>query len=446
MFLRYTNLLSPDAPIPTGGGGNTVNTGGMGKEDIIKFLGDDEPDPNDKKDIIDLEPKDKDKDKDKDDDDKLPKGKNKDEEKDDDKEEDDEEEDELEDIVGDLEEPDEEKLALVTPVRRKEILAKYPKIFKDFPYLETAYYREQQFTKYFPTMDDAKSAVDAVETWQTLEKDLAAGKTEGIINSVKAANPKAFNKLVDDYLPTLARIDPKAYGHVLGNVIKHTIHQMVSEAKRSDNKALNSAAQLLNQFVFMSSEYTPPTNLSSDKDDEPDEQEAKISERETKFLEQQIKSAQGDLDTRVNNIYKSTIEANIDPKQSMSDYVRRQATRDAMESLSDAIGRDDRFKIIVDKLWAYAKTKDFDKPSLDRIKSAYVAKARTLLPTVIKKARNEALKGTGKRVTEDKDDEVIRRTSRSEKSRSQSSDRNDKSPKGAVPKGMSTLEYLMSDD
>ena len=35
----------------------------------------------------------------------------------------------------------------MTPVRRKEILAKYPKLFKDFPYLEKAYYREQQFTE-----------------------------------------------------------------------------------------------------------------------------------------------------------------------------------------------------------------------------------------------------------------------------------------------------------
>lgn len=59
-------------------------------------------------------------------------------------------EDELKELEEELEGPKEEDLELTTPVRRKEILKKYPTLFKDFPYLEKAYYREQQFTKYFP--------------------------------------------------------------------------------------------------------------------------------------------------------------------------------------------------------------------------------------------------------------------------------------------------------
>jgi hypothetical protein len=50
---------------------------------------------------------------------------------------------ELKEIEEELEPPTEEQLELVTPVRRKEILTKYPNLFKDFPYLEKAYYREQ---------------------------------------------------------------------------------------------------------------------------------------------------------------------------------------------------------------------------------------------------------------------------------------------------------------
>ena len=38
----------------------------------------------------------------------------------------------------------------------------------------------------------------------------------------------------------------------------------------------------------------------------------------------------------------------------------------------------------------------FDKESTDRIKSAYLSKAKTLLPSVIKKARNDALRGLGR--------------------------------------------------
>src|SRR6187399_1594582 len=68
------------------------------------------------------------------------------------------EDDELKEIEEELDGPKEEDLELMTPVRRREILAKYPKLFKDFPYLEKAYYREQQFTEVYPTIQDARAA------------------------------------------------------------------------------------------------------------------------------------------------------------------------------------------------------------------------------------------------------------------------------------------------
>ena len=62
----------------------------------------------------------------------------------------------LKEIEEELEGPKEEDLELTDSSSRKEILAKYPKLFKDFPYLEKAYYREQQFTEVFPTIQDAR--------------------------------------------------------------------------------------------------------------------------------------------------------------------------------------------------------------------------------------------------------------------------------------------------
>src|SRR6267142_1435217 len=66
--------------------------------------------------------------------------------------------------LEDEEEQPEEQLELVTPSSKRDILAKYPKIFKDFPYLEKAYYREQQYTEVFPNPADAKKAAADSET------------------------------------------------------------------------------------------------------------------------------------------------------------------------------------------------------------------------------------------------------------------------------------------
>src|SRR5215510_11268328 len=69
------------------------------------------------------------------------------EEKEDEKKDEKTVEDELEAELEEDQKDLDENLELALPVRRKEILAKYPDIFKDFPYLEKAYYREQAYAE-----------------------------------------------------------------------------------------------------------------------------------------------------------------------------------------------------------------------------------------------------------------------------------------------------------
>src|SRR5262245_14725457 len=228
MFLLFNrwNLIpffAVETPTPSAGAGDKTPSGEMGKEDMIEFLGDDEDDQE----TIDLT-----KDKSKDKDDKTPlKSDETDDEEEIPEESEEEEEDELADLEAELEEPTDDQLELVTPVRRREILAKYPTIFKDFPYLEKAYYREQQFTELLPTIEDAKQAVQAKDTLDRFESDLMSGNAETILKVVKQQDPNAFYKIADNYLTTLRNVDEKAYYNVLGNTIKHTVAAMAQEAR-----------------------------------------------------------------------------------------------------------------------------------------------------------------------------------------------------------------------
>lgn len=458
MFKLFSNpplYFSPDAPGGASGsdsgGGSRILPDGDSKEDIIEFLGEDDDTPE----TIDLEDKGKGKGKEKET--PAPKRKEKDEETPADDEtpddgeetpEGEDEDDELAEIEQELEEPTDEQLELVTPVRRREILKKYPQLFKDFPYLEKAYYREQQFTELLPTIEDAKAAVEKSEILDRFEADVMGGNTETILKAVRETNPNGFLKIVDDYLPTLAKVDEKAYFHVIGNVTKHTIAAMVGEARKTNNEQLQQAAHLLNQFVFGTSEWQPPRNLANNEQPKDDSRERQLTEREQTFVRQQFESTRGELNTRVNNTLRNTIDANIDPKSSMSDYVRKNASRDALDTLETLINQDSRFKTLVDKLWEKAFEENFSKSSVDRIRSAYVSKAKTLLPSVIKKARNEALRGIGKRVKDDTTDESTPRRGPVPAGRPRSQDAR---PTGKVkdakdiPRGMSTLEFLNSD-
>lgn len=421
----------------------------LSKEAMIKFMDDDKDDDVKPLKLDDKE--DKDDKLDKDDEKKSKKDEIELEEDDDD---DKEEDDDLEDVddLEDLEEISEEKLELMTPVRRKEILAKYPKLFKEFPYLERAYYREQQFTELLPTIDDARTAVDKSNVLDAFEADLLNGNTEKILTGLKRESPEAFNKLIDNYLPTLSKVDNDAFFHVIGNVVKNTISSMVNEAKKSENPALQEAALILNQFVFGTSEFVPPSQLN--KGDRKDDKEDKISERERAFVQKQYDTTKSNLNTKVDNVLKATIESNIDPKNSMTGYVKTAAIRDAHEQLNKLMEGDIRLKTIIDKLWESAFKSDFSQGSIDKIRSAYLSRAKTLLPEVIRKARNEALKGLGKRVASDKSDEETDETPTRRNrgslpvGRSTSSSNSGKSASqkaGEVPRGMKSIDFLMQD-
>jgi len=440
--------IAPGTPASIGKGGNsgvpTVNQP-TSKEDVIEFLGEDD----ESTDVIDITDKPTkgtgNKGKDKTNTEKELSSETQDDDETSD-EDDTDDIDELDELEQELKGPTDEQLELVTPVRRKEILNKYPNLFKDFPYLEKAYYREQQFTELLPTIDDAKTAVAKAQTLDNFEADLMKGNTETILKALKKENNEGFNKLVDDYLPTLARVDERAYYHVLGNLTKHTIVAMVQEARRSNNEVLQSAASILNQFVFGSTDFKPPVNLSKSS---PEEQKSddKVSEREQALIRKQFDSVHGELNTKVNNTLKNTIDAHIDPKGSMSDYVRRNAARDALTSLNDLISKDTRFKALTDKLWEKAFESDFSKETTDRIRSAFLSKAKTLLPSVIKKARNEALRGTGRHV---KDDDNQSETTSNNRGPIAAGRPRSQQPSGKIssgkdiPKGMSTLDFLNS--
>ena len=364
------------------------------------------------------------------------------------KEEEDEEIDELKELEEELKGPTEEDLELMTPVRRREILAKYPKLFKDFPYLEKAYYREQQFTEVFSTIQDARMSADKARVLDDIESQVMNGDISSVLTAALQEDPNVFYKIADNYLPTLKKVNQQAYYNVLGNVIKDTIITMVKEGRALGDQGapLQAAANVLNQFVFGSQNFTPPQSLSKQARPEEVQKEQQIAQERQQQVYSQFTSVKDDLQTRADNVLKSTIDQHIDPSGTMTDFVKTHATKEAMDTLDSLIQKDTRFRGLLDKLWERAFQTNFNKESTDKIKSAYLSKAKTLLPTVIKKARNNALGG---RKRESVQEDILGTTASKKgpitpgRSTSPSSGKF-KSAKD-IPRNMSTLDVLMKD-
>jgi hypothetical protein len=303
-------------------------------------------------------------------------------------------EDELE-----LVEPDEEiekldlnkedDLTIDAPPRKKEILKEFPEIFKKFPFLEKMMYRDREYTELFGSFDDAKELAEKSENFNAFESQLLSGDTKEILKGVKDADEKAFNIIVDNYLPSLAEVDKEAYFHVVGNLNKRLIIEMVQEANDTNNDDLKQAALLVNQFVFGSSKFTAPT-LRVEKKDLTESSEAE--KERLSYTKERFEAARDDLQTQVDNTLRATISDYIDPKGVMSPYVKKNAVADAMKILGSSIAADGSIVKNLDKLWRSAFESKFDRNDLGKIKSYYLSKAKGNLKNAILKARAEALK------------------------------------------------------
>lgn len=311
----------------------------------------------------------------------------------------------------------EEELDIDAPPKKRELLAKYPDIFKNFPWFEKMIYRDRQWTELFGSYDDAKVIAEDAQILQKFETELMGGSIEGTLKAVKENDPKAWDKIVDSYLTSIAKVDKDAYVEICGNIGKHIIHDIAKEARsllnsgaKEQGELLQQVALNLNQYLFGSSQYTPPKPRVEGR---VNEEEERINEERSAYNRERYENARDDLQTRVDNTLRATIAEYIDRNNEMSPYVKRNAINDAMKILHNAIGNDVAFRKNQDKLWEAAINGRFNQNLLNQIKSSYLGKGKSLLKAVIAKARAEALKdNVPSRREEEQEEEESRPTRR----------------------------------
>ncbi len=226
---------------------------------------------------------------------------------------DDDEELELSDTDEEIEKIDlakDENLDIDAPPRKKEILKKYPELFKEYPFLEKMMYRDKAYTELFGSFDDAKELAEKADSFNQFESQLLSGNTEQVLREVKESDEKAFNIIVDDYLSTLAKVDKDAYFHVVGNLNKRLIMEMVEEANSTNNEDLKQAALLLNQFIFGTSKFEAPKNRVDKKIST---EQSEVEKERLAYVQERFETSRDDLQTQVDNTLKATISDYIDP-------------------------------------------------------------------------------------------------------------------------------------
>jgi hypothetical protein len=345
-------------------------------------------------------------------------------------------------IEGDKQEELTDEIDIRPALTKKDLLAAYPDILKKFPQLERTIYRERQFSELFPTINDAKQIIERAETLDNAESQLMSGDVSAILDSVRQNDREAFLRIVDNFLPTIDKLDRGTYLHLVGNLGKQFIKQMSAEATRfgkdsNQGKLLSQTAIVMHQMLFGNSEWSEPTPLAKPISEE----QKKNNEREKEIMQNRFVEVQSDLNDRVTNAIKATVMQYIDPKESMSPYVRDKAIDDVGIKLQNLIDSDEQFKNKLDALWEQVFQSNFSRASQEKVKAAFFAKAQVHLPDIIKSVRAAALAGMGRQVSRakpDKEDNPRATPQNNGRSTTNKSGSNDDQPR----RRESTKDYL----
>lgn len=330
--------------------------------------------------------------------------------------EDDTEEDEDDDTDDDSDDDEsdvDDKIEIDAPPKKKLILAKFPELFKEFPFLEKMLYRDREINTLFGGIDEAKEAYERLEelsgkeeVYNQIDSSLMEGRADGVLKILKDTDENAYNKYIDNYLTNLHAFDKDAYFDVTGNFVKQLVKGLHATGTRLGNEDILTAALELNKFIFNDDILKPATIRAKAEDKESEEAKKVKTEREA-FVKERFDISRNDLQEKVDKKLRATIESYIDPRKTMPDYVRKNAIKDALVNLTESFSGDKQFERGLTKLWQKAFAENFSKPTLDAIESFYLGKARINLHPAIKKARAEALGGSKPPKVKAKADDVV---------------------------------------
>ena len=314
---------------------------------------------------------------------------------------------EAEELEEKPEEEPEEKPQEINPIYDrptiKQINEKFPDFFKKFPSMRDMYFREAEYSKVFPTIEDAKEASENNEVFSNIREDVFKGSIDRFLYAVKESDPKALDKIAENILPNLNKISPDAHLKATLPLMQNIVKAAFIEGKRTGNENLMHAAEHLSNYLFNDHEIAS-SGKSLIKPPEQDDRVKEIEDREKSYEVRRFQdfdnSVRTDGATRLQELVlekNSEGKDKIDPEGVLSEFVRNAVIEKVIKQVNDQMLADRTFQAQMQKLWVNSKRNGYDADSKSRILSAFLARAKSLIPAIRAKLVSEAL-GTSSKI------------------------------------------------
>lgn len=258
---------------------------------------------------------------------------------------------------------------------------KFPEFFKEFPQMKHVIGREMAYSNIFPSIDEAKDAQTDSNNFDILNNYFESGDTKEICSLMKDTDEKAYEKFVDNFLPTLQTQDSNTFYKITAPLIQNVINQVYSANKGRDENIQN-AALVIADYLFGNEDFaknSPKITNVEDSRNNNTERDKFFSERESLFqteisssVTQEVKDAI--FDDIINQFPDQKIPDN------MKDLIADQVDS-SFYKIDKSLGSDESHINMMKSLWKRAKNSGYTGDWKDRIIQAYLSRAKELIPS-----------------------------------------------------------------
>jgi hypothetical protein len=283
----------------------------------------------------------------------------------------------------------------------KQINEAFPDLFKKFPSLRDMYFREAAYSKVFPTIEEAQEAVENNEAFSNIREDIFSGDGSKFLSAVKEVNEKGLERFAANVLPSLVKTHSQAFWAAANPLVEDIARSMYTKGTNEKNEDLQNAARYLSQYFFGNTEVAEgkKTTVVEQKPTPVDEERQRYeTERYTEFRSNVSSKIKSDLTGMIDN-------EKLDPKGVLSKFVKGVIIDRIVSDIGDTLQADKDHLKYMDSLWNRAAKNGRTDEEKARIVSAYLARAKSLIPSLRSKYVSEAM-GTRSRVAADKKDKV----------------------------------------
>lgn len=272
------------------------------------------------------------------------------------------------------------------------IRRKYPEFFKDFPALRDVIFQEQQFRESFATVEDARDAAELLNNYRAVEQNITSGDPDQFLEVLEEYDKNTAVNFIDRFLPTLAKTRADLFQRATQPYLKHvlrTVYKEVADADSGDRLNMKNAVLHIHKKLF--GDFEVDKSVKLEKPPEPQKDE-KYEQEKQRFWQEKENSFRTSVSNDARTKLSGILEKSIDPNKALSDYDRRNIQRDVLDEIDKALAADTQHMALMGSLWARAKKSGWQPEFMERITTAYLSRVKLIAPSIVQKARSEALK------------------------------------------------------